>query len=49
MTGVDSPVDKGAGVAALLGAREALGHSPEAEQIEWRAECKWANGTTPVA
>jgi uncharacterized OsmC-like protein len=45
MTVVDNPVDNGVDVAALLGAREALGEAPEAAQFEWRAECTWANGT----
>lgn len=45
MTVVDNPVDNGVDVAALLGAREALGQSPEAAQFEWRAECEWVNGT----
>ena len=45
MTVVDNPVDNGVNVAALLGAREALGQAPEAAQFEWRAECQWVNGT----
>jgi uncharacterized OsmC-like protein len=45
MTVVDNPVDNGVDVAALLGAREALGEAPEAAQFEWRAECTWVNGT----
>jgi uncharacterized OsmC-like protein len=45
MTVTDNPVDNGVNVAALLGAREAFGQAPEAAQFEWRAECKWVNGT----
>jgi uncharacterized OsmC-like protein len=45
MTVTDNPVDNGVNVAALLEAREALGQAPEAAQFEWRAECKWMNGT----
>jgi uncharacterized OsmC-like protein len=45
MTVTDSPVDNGVNVAALLGAREAFGQAPDAAQFEWRAECKWVNGT----
>ena len=45
MTVTDNPVDNGVNVAALLGAREALGGAPEAAQFEWRAECEWVNGT----
>lgn len=45
MTVTDNPVDNGVNVAALLGAREALGEAPEAAQFEWRAECQWVKGT----
>jgi uncharacterized OsmC-like protein len=45
MTLTENPVDNGVDVTALLGAREALGQAPEAAQFEWRAECKWVNGT----
>jgi uncharacterized OsmC-like protein len=38
-------VDNGVNVAALLGAREALTHAPEAAQFQWRASCDWVNGT----
>jgi uncharacterized OsmC-like protein len=38
-------VDNGVNVAALLGAREALGAAPEAARFSWRATCKWMNGT----
>lgn len=45
MTAIDLPVDNGVNVEALLGARAALGETPEAAQFEWRAECAWVNGT----
>jgi uncharacterized OsmC-like protein len=45
MTVTDNPIDNGVNVAALLGAREALGQAPEAAQFEWRATCEWVNGT----
>ena len=32
-------------VEALLGAREALTEAPEAAKFQWRATCKWINGT----
>ena len=38
-------VDNGVNVAALLGAREALTAAPEAARFNWRATCKWVNGT----
>jgi uncharacterized OsmC-like protein len=41
----DSQVDNGVNVEALLGAREALTEAPEAAQFQWRATCKWKNGT----
>jgi uncharacterized OsmC-like protein len=40
-----TPVDNGVNVEALLGAREALSAAPEAAQFQWRATCKWVNGT----
>ena len=36
--------DNGVNVAALMGAREALGNAPEAAKFKWRATCKWMNG-----
>ena len=45
MTVTENPIDNGVNVAALLGAREALGEAPEAAQFEWRAQCEWVNGT----
>jgi uncharacterized OsmC-like protein len=38
-------VDNGVNVEALLGAREALTAAPEAARFQWRATCKWMNGT----
>jgi uncharacterized OsmC-like protein len=38
-------VDNGVNVEALLGARQALTHAPEAAQFKWRATCQWVNGT----
>ena len=38
-------VDNGVNVEALLGAREALTEAPEAAQFNWKASCKWINGT----
>ena len=41
----EKQVQNGVNVAALLGAREALGKAPEAARFNWRASCKWMNGT----
>jgi uncharacterized OsmC-like protein len=38
-------VDNGVNVAALLGAREALGAAPEAARFIWRVASEWQNGT----
>lgn len=38
-------VNNGVNVEALLGAREALTETPQAAQFNWRATCKWINGT----
>jgi uncharacterized OsmC-like protein len=45
MTTTNKPVDNGVNVGALLGAREALSKTPEAAKFQWRATCKWVNGT----
>jgi uncharacterized OsmC-like protein len=45
MTSTATPVNNGVNVEALLGAREALGKAPEAAKFNWRASCKWQNGT----
>ena len=37
--------NNGVNVDALLGAREALSKAPEAAKFNWRASCKWVNGT----
>ena len=41
----DKVVQNGVNVDALLGAREALSKAPEAARFNWRASCKWMNGT----
>jgi uncharacterized OsmC-like protein len=38
-------VNNGVNVAALLAAREALKGAPQAAKYNWRASCKWQNGT----
>ena len=38
-------IDNGVNVAALLDARAALTDAPEAAKFQWRATCKWVNGT----
>ncbi|MCH7534086.1 MAG: OsmC family protein [Gemmatimonadetes bacterium] len=45
MATTDKPVDNGVNVEALLEARTALTETPEAAKFEWRATCKWVNGT----
>src|SRR5579884_2850517 len=35
----------GVNVEALLSARKALSEAPEAAKFNWRASCKWINGT----
>jgi uncharacterized OsmC-like protein len=42
---MQSKVDNGVNVEALLGAREALAQAPEAAKFEWRATGDWINGT----
>lgn len=44
-TMANKQVDNGVNVAALLGAREALGNAPQAARFNWRATCKWVKGT----
>jgi uncharacterized OsmC-like protein len=41
----EKKVDNGVNVAALLAAREALTAAPQAAKFNWRATCKWVNGT----
>lgn len=43
--GAGKEVRNGVNVEALLGAREALSKAPEAARFNWRASCKWVNGT----
>jgi len=45
MTMLESPVDNGVNVEALLGARVALTEAPQAAAFTWRAKCEWQNGT----
>jgi uncharacterized OsmC-like protein len=45
MTTLEKQVDNGVNVAALRAAREALGKAPQAARFNWRASCKWVNGT----
>jgi len=45
MSEATTTVNNGVNVGALLEAREALSQSPEAAQFNWRATCKWINGT----
>jgi uncharacterized OsmC-like protein len=45
MASSDAQVDNGVNVDALLEAREALTEAPEAAKFQWRATCKWMNGT----
>lgn len=44
-TNIQSIVDNGVNVEALLGAREALSQAPEAAAFKWRATCEWVSGT----
>jgi uncharacterized OsmC-like protein len=44
-TDTEKLVQNGVNVDALLGAREALSKAPEAAKFNWRASCKWMNGT----
>lgn len=44
-TNIETAVDNGVNVEALLGAREALTQAPAAAAFQWRASCTWMNGT----
>lgn len=44
-TAVETQVNNGINIAALLGAREALSQTPEAARFTWRATCEWVEGT----
>ena len=41
---VNTAVDNGVNVAALLDARESLQQVPEAARFTWRASCEWLTG-----
>jgi len=45
MTNLNSAVNNGVNVEALLGARAALTETPAAAAFKWRATCEWINGT----
>ena len=45
MTDLNTAVNNGVNVEALLGARAALTEAPEAAAFKWRATCEWINGT----
>ena len=45
MSTLETAVDNGVDVQALLGAREALTETPAAAAFIWRASACWANGT----
>jgi len=45
MSASPKPTDNGVNVEALLAARKALSEAPEAAKFNWRATCKWINGT----
>jgi uncharacterized OsmC-like protein len=45
MTTMESHVDNGVNVEALLGARTAFADSPEIAQFQWRSTVSWVNGT----
>ena len=45
MATTESSVNNGVNVAALLEARGALTEAPEGAKFQWRATCKWMNGT----
>jgi len=45
MTDLNSAVNNGVNVEALLGARAALTEAPAAAAFKWRATCEWINGT----
>jgi uncharacterized OsmC-like protein len=45
MSTTPEAVDNGVNVGALLEAREALTEAPAAAVFQWRATCKWVNGT----
>ncbi len=44
-TTTEKTVNNGVNVEALLDARQALTETPEGAKFQWRATCKWINGT----
>ena len=44
-TTTDKAVNNGVNVEALLDTRQALTETPEGAKFQWRATCKWVNGT----
>jgi len=45
MTTMQTPVDNGVNVDALLGVRDALADTPEIAEFQWRATVSWVSGT----
>jgi uncharacterized OsmC-like protein len=45
MTTMQTPVDNGVNVDALLGVRDALPDTPQIAQFQWRARVSWVGGT----
>ncbi|HEY5858495.1 MAG TPA: OsmC family protein [Aldersonia sp.] len=45
MTTMQTPVDNGVNVDALLGVREALADTPDIAQFQWRTTVSWVSGT----
>jgi uncharacterized OsmC-like protein len=45
MTTMQTPVDNGVNVDALLGVRDALPDTPQIAQFQWRATVSWVSGT----
>jgi uncharacterized OsmC-like protein len=45
MTDLNTAVNNGVNVEALLGARAALTEAPAAAAFKWLASCEWINGT----
>lgn len=45
MTNLNTAVNNGVNVEALMGARAALTEAPAAAAFKWRATCEWINGT----
>jgi uncharacterized OsmC-like protein len=45
MTTLQTPVDNGVNVDALLGVRDALPDTPQIAQFQWRAKVSWVGGT----